>query len=74
MRDPMEFFEEITRHKLLHGAFPMELVYSAEELDTLMAAYMAFSVANSPQETVLIGNQQEGQIALPVARLKERYS
>jgi predicted nuclease with RNAse H fold len=74
IKDPMEFFEEITRHKLLHGAFPMELVYSAEELDTLMAAYMAYCVVNSPKETVLIGNDQEGQIALPVVRLKERYS
>ena len=74
IKDPMEFFEEITRHKLLHGAFPMELVYSAEELDTLIAAYMAFCVVNSPQETILIGNNQEGQIALPVMSLKERYS
>ncbi len=74
MKDPMEFFEEITRHKMLHGTFPMELVYSAEELDTLMAAYLAFCVINSPQETMLIGDQQEGQIALPVAMLKEKYS
>ena len=73
MKDPMEFFEEITRYKLLHGAFPMELVYTAEELDTLMAAFMAFCVVNSPQETIFIGNQQEGQIALPVASLIERY-
>jgi predicted nuclease with RNAse H fold len=74
IKDPMEFFEEITRHKLLHGSFPMELVYTAEELDTLMAAYMAFCVINCPQEITLIGNQQEGQIALPVESLKERYS
>jgi len=74
MKDPMEFFEEITRHKLLHGSFPMELVYSAEELDAMMAAYMAFCVVNCPQETILIGDQQEGQIALPVVGLKERYS
>ena len=73
MKDPMEFFEEITRHKLLHGAFPMELVYTAEELDTVMAAYMAFCVINSPQQTLFIGDQQEGQIALPVAILKEKY-
>ena len=72
--DPMEFFEEITRHKLLHGTFPMELVYASEELDTLMAAYMAYCVVNCPQETMLIGNQQEGQIVLPVPSLKERYS
>jgi predicted RNase H-like nuclease len=52
----------------------MELVYTAEELDTLMAAYMAYCMVNCPQETVLIGNHQEGQIALPVVSLKERYS
>ena len=74
IRDPMEFFEEITRHKLLLGAFPMDLVYTAEELDTLMAAYMAFCVVNCPQETIFIGNQQEGQIVLPVANLKEKYT
>jgi len=74
MKDPMEFFEEITRNKLLHGAFPMELVYSAEELDTLMAAYMAFCAVNCPQDTILIGDLHEGQIALPVMSLKEKYS
>jgi hypothetical protein len=74
IKDPMEFFEEITRHKLLHGALPMELVYSAEELDTLMAAYMAYCVINCPLEMMLIGDAGEGQIALPVAQLKEKYN
>lgn len=74
IRDPMEFFEEITRRKLLHGVLPMDLVYASEELDTLMAAYMAFCVVNCPQEMILVGDPQEGQIALPVTKLKERYS
>lgn len=74
IKDPMEFFEEITRHKLLHGILPVELIYAAEELDTLMAAYLAFCVVNCPQEVVLIGDNLEGQIALPVADLKARYS
>ncbi len=74
IKDPMEFFEEITRHKLLHGILPMELVYAAEELDTLMAAYLAWCVLNCPQDMILIGDKQEGQIALPVAGLKEKYS
>jgi predicted RNase H-like nuclease len=74
IKDPMEFFVEITRHKLLRGTLPMECVYAAEELDTLMAAYMAYWVVNYPQEVAFVGDQQEGQIALPVARLKERYS
>ena len=74
IKDPMGFFEEITRHKLLHGILPMELVYAAEELDTLMAAYLAWCVINCPQDTILIGDEQEGQIALPVAGLQDRYS
>jgi hypothetical protein len=74
IKDPMEFFEEITRHKLLHGMLPVELVYAAEELDTLMAAFIAFCAINCPQEMMLIGDSGEGQIALPVAHLKDRYS
>jgi predicted nuclease with RNAse H fold len=74
IKDPMEFFEEITRHKLLHGILPMELIYASEELDTLMAAYLAWCVINCPQDMILIGDKQEGQIALPVAGLKERYN
>ncbi|MGB8213837.1 MAG: DUF429 domain-containing protein [Anaerolineales bacterium] len=74
IKDPMDFFEEITRHKLLHGALPMEFVYAAEELDTLMAAYIAYRAVTCPQEIMLVGNRPEGQIALPAANLKERYS
>jgi predicted nuclease with RNAse H fold len=73
IKDPMEFFEEITRHRLLHGILPMELVYAAEELDALMAAYMAFYMPNCPHETMLVGDAREGQIALPVAGLQEHY-
>ena len=74
IKDPMEFFEEITRHKLLHGSLPMECVYAAEELDTLMAAYMAYYAVNHPQEVLFVGDRQEGQIALPIAKLKEKYT
>ena len=74
IKDPMGFFEEITRHKLLQGFFPMEIVYAPEELDALMAAYMAWCVINCSQETILIGDAEEGRIALPVASLKEKYS
>jgi hypothetical protein len=73
IKDPMEFFEEITRHKLLHGLLPVDLVYTTEELDTLMAAFMAFCAINCPKEIMLIGDIVEGQIALPVNQLKDRY-
>jgi hypothetical protein len=74
IRDPMEFFEEITRHKLLQGFLPMEIMYAPEALDALVAAYMAWCVVNCSQETILVGDAEEGRIALPVARLKEKYN
>lgn len=73
IKDPMEFFEEITRHRLMHGVLPMELVYAPEELDTLMAAYMAYCVVNLSQETILVGDRKEGQIILPVPGLLATY-
>jgi hypothetical protein len=73
IKDPMEFFMEITRHKLFLGALPMELIYSPEELDTLLAAYVAYCAINCLKEFFLIGDEKEGQIALPVANLKDHY-
>lgn len=74
IKDPMEFFEEITRHKLLRGILPMDYIYASEELDTLIAAYVAYCAINHPEEMRMIGDEREGQIALPVADLKERYN
>jgi hypothetical protein len=44
INDPMDFFEEITRHKLMQGILPLENLYSAKQLDALMAAYVAWMV------------------------------
>ena len=74
IKDPMEFFEEITRHRLLKGGLPTEFIYTAEELDALVAAYTAYLAASQPGEVLRVGNQQEGEIVLPVSGLKEAYS
>jgi predicted nuclease with RNAse H fold len=74
IKDPMEFFEEITRHKLVRGILPVEYIYTAEELDALAAAYTACLASSQPDGVVRTGNKQEGQIVLPVAALKESYS
>jgi hypothetical protein len=71
--DPMRFFEEITRHKLLKGVLPFDDIYTATELDSLAAAYTAWLAATHPEQTVLIGDPEEGQIVLPVAELKPHY-
>jgi hypothetical protein len=73
IRDPMEFFEEITRFKLLKGNLPTEPIYPAEVLDVLMAAYMAWLVANHPEKLSCVGDRSEGQIVLPATLLKSRY-
>ncbi len=71
--DPMRFFEEITRHKLLIGNFPYEWVLNFAELDALVAAYCAWLAINHPTKVSLIGNAEEGQILIPAVELKARY-
>ena len=71
--DPMNFFEEVTGHKLLHGILPLEEIHSPGELDALAGAYTAWMAANKPEEVTCLGVVEEGQIVLPVASLKEKY-
>jgi hypothetical protein len=46
INDPMDFFEEITRHKLIQGILPLENIYSSKQLDALVAAYLAWMTTN----------------------------
>jgi hypothetical protein len=73
IKDPMGFFEEITRHRLRLGVMPMELIYHPEQLDALVAAYTAWITVKHPTETMQLGAQEEGFVVLPVAELKEKY-
>jgi hypothetical protein len=73
IKDPMDFFEEITRHRLLKGILPMELIYSSETLDALVAALVAYQVVHAPEEVMFVGSKEEGRIVLPVKELKEKY-
>lgn len=65
INDPMEFFEEITRHHLLTGIMPLELLYSASELDALAAAYITWMLVNKPVQVDLTKNIGEGMILIP---------
>ena len=73
IKDPMDFFEEITRYKLAKGIWPMELLYLPDQLDTLAAAYTAWLVVEKQEKTTGVGDIQEGQIVLPGTELKDRY-
>jgi hypothetical protein len=65
VKDPMNFFEEITRRRLLKGILPLEVIHTPEQLDALAAAYTAYAAANHPEELLLVGAPEEGQIVLP---------
>jgi len=71
--DPMDFFEEITRFKLMKGILPTEMLYSPDQLDVLVAAYTAWLATHRPDEITKVGDKSEGQIHLPVSELKEKY-
>jgi hypothetical protein len=71
--DPMDFFEEITAHRLLQGILPMKGIYLPSELDALVAGYTAWLAANHPKQTSTLGHPDEGQIVLPLAELKRKY-
>jgi predicted nuclease with RNAse H fold len=73
IKDPMGFFEEITRRRLRMGVMPMELIYHPEQLDALIAAYTAWMTAKHPAETMCVGGKEEGFIVLPVGELREKY-
>lgn len=72
--DPMEFFEEITRHKLIKGSLPMEFIYETNELDALAAALTGWMTVNTPDEILILGDKAEGQMVIPVKELKEKYT
>jgi hypothetical protein len=63
--DAMLFFEEITRHRILHNRLPLEELYSGAELNTLAAAYCAWLAGNQPERLESVGQADEGLIHLP---------
>jgi hypothetical protein len=71
--DPMRFFEEITRYRLLRGMLPLEGLYTPLKLDALAAAYTAWATAISPEKITILGRPEEGLIILPVPELKPKY-
>jgi hypothetical protein len=71
--DAMNFFEEITRHRLLKGILPLDELYSPAELDALVGAYTAWLAASHPDQVLHLGDPREGQVVLPAAELKHHY-
>ena len=71
--DPMRFFEEITRHRLLKGVLPADILYTPGELDALVAAYTSLLAASQPEKILMLGDPEEGQVVIPAVELKPHY-
>ena len=71
--DPMLIFEEITRHRIRQGIFPLDDLHSAGALDALVAAYTAWMAGTKPDQVTLLGHPDEGFLVIPAAELKNRY-
>jgi hypothetical protein len=67
--DAMDFFLEITRHKLILGELPDEDIFTFDELNALAAAHVAWVAAHQPEDLDLLGDPEEGRIALPKSAL-----
>lgn len=63
--DAMEFFEEVTRFRLLKGQLPMKYVLSQGEINAWIAAYTAWLVVNQPHLVRQFGVEEEGLVFLP---------
>ena len=72
--DAMDFFEEITRHRLLRGMLPLENIYLPEELNALICAHTAWRAAHQPEDLRMMGDPEEGQIALPLPVHRDQRS
>jgi hypothetical protein len=73
IKDPMDFFEEITRYKISKGILPMELLYRPGQLDALAVAYTAWLAVKKQEGVFVIGDMKEGMVVLPERELKNKY-
>ena len=71
--DPMRFFEEITRYRIIKGMLPFGILYKTRKLDALAAAFTAWVAATAPSEVTLLGHPAEGLMVLPVKALNPKY-
>jgi hypothetical protein len=67
----MEFFEEVTRHRLLTSKLPDEKILVPTALNALLAALTAWVVLNRPAEYTRVGELDEGTIIVPTTQKNE---
>ena len=66
--DPMSFYEELTRHRLLNGILPLDNVFDSGELDAITTAFSAYLIIKKPEQAMWLGDPEEGQVVIPSGR------
>ncbi len=67
VKDPMRFFEEVTRHRLLQGIMPADDLLPVSTLNAYAMVNMAWLLHNQPEKVARIGIEEEGWIYVPSA-------
>ena len=62
----MIFFQEITRHRLKFGVFPYDKLNEHQQMDAILAAYIAWLIGKQPAQVDQLGNPDEGLLTLPL--------
>jgi hypothetical protein len=61
----MDFYEEITRYRLLKSILPTKNILSQAEINAWTAAHTAWLAAHHPERIRRYGEEEEGFIFLP---------
>ncbi len=72
--DAMQFFQEITRHRLLSSQLPLENIYTNPELNAIASGYTAWLAANEPEKIIRTGHWKEGFVYLPNTNIQDGRS
>ena len=65
VKDAMDFFEEVTRFRLLKGVLPADDIFEPGELNAIGCAYLAWLMHHKPEKVESMGDKREGEIFLP---------
>lgn len=66
--DAMDFFDEVTRYKILSSKLPTQNIYPQTELNAWIAAHTAWLAVHDPDATRRFGAPEEGVMYLPVRK------
>ena len=72
VQDPMIFFEEITRYKLMMGKVSLQSFLVPQELNAMVMAYTSWLFHQQPAQTRRYGDDADGMLIFPAVNQSRR--